>query len=165
MGDTVLQVLAGRRQRAKAKPRGPKGIVGNDGECGIMGLLRQAQQGVSELVRRVELWPYHIKPPQPKQDLDQLWRLAPLLTQRAGLVVGILHLRRCVPFGHLQCRAQGDVQGHGVLGPLGRLWLGREQLDAGGQMANGFYMGRAVAGTLARPLPVEMACSAQPAAV
>ena len=96
----------------------------------------------------------HIKPPQPKQDRDQLWRLAHLLTQRVCLGVGVLHLGRCVPFGHQQGRAEGDVQGQGVLGMLRRLWQGLEQLDPGGEVADGFQMGRAVAGVLARPLPV-----------
>ena len=36
-----------------------------------------------------------------------------------------------------------------------RLWQRREQLDAGGEVADGFQMGRAVAGLLARPLPVD----------
>ena len=74
----------------------------------------------------MQLWPCNIKPPQTKQDRDQLWRLADLLTQRICLGVGVLHLRRCMPFGDLQSRAEGDVQGHGVLGPRRRLWQGRE---------------------------------------
>src|ERR671922_2453505 len=37
---------------------------------------------------------------------------------------------------------------------LRRLWQGLEQLDPGGYVANGFQIGRAVAGLLARPLPV-----------
>ena len=81
-----------------------------------MGPLRQAQQGVPELSRRVQLCPCIIKPPQPKQDRDKLWRLAHLLTQRACLGVGVLHLGRCVPFGSSAGRAEGDVQGQGVLG-------------------------------------------------
>ena len=63
-----------------------------------------------------------IKPPQPKQDRDKLWRLAHLLTQRACLGVGVLHLGRCMPFGHQQGRAKGNVQGQGLLGTLRRLW-------------------------------------------
>ena len=123
--DTCLQVLAGSRQRAKPEPRQPESIVGDDRKRRVMGALRQAQQGVPELARRMELWPCIIKPPQPKQDRDQLWRLAHLLTQRARLGVGMLHLRRCVPFGDLQFRAEGNVQGHGVLGTRRRLWQGR----------------------------------------
>ena len=46
------------------------------------------------------------------------------------------------------------MQGQGVLGTLGRLWEGLEQLDPGGEVADGFQIGRAVAGVLARPLPV-----------
>ena len=59
-----------------------------------------------------------------------------------------------MPFGHLQCRAEGDVQGQGLLGMRRRLWQGLEQLDPGGEVADGFQIGRAVAGVLARPLPV-----------
>jgi hypothetical protein len=46
------------------------------------------------------------------------------------------------------------VQGHGLLGPLGRLWQGLQRLDAGAQVADRFQVRRAVAGVLARPLPV-----------
>jgi hypothetical protein len=56
------------------------------------------------------------------QDRDQFGCLAHLLTQRVCLGVGLLHLRRCQPFRYLQCRAEGDVQGHGLLGMLRRLW-------------------------------------------
>jgi hypothetical protein len=109
--DAVLQVLAGRRQRAKPPPRYPKGIVGDDRERGVMATLRQAQEGFSEFSRRVQLRPCHRKPPQPKQHRDQLRRLAHLLTQRACLGVGVLHLGRCLPFGYQQGRAEGNVQG------------------------------------------------------
>ena len=128
--DAFLQVLAGSRQRAKQEPRCPEGIVGDDSERGVVGTLRQAQQRFPDLSRRVQLWPSHIKPPQAKQDRNELWRLADLLTQRACLGVGVLHLGCCLPFGHLQCRAEGDVQGQGLLGTRRRLWQGREQLDA-----------------------------------
>ena len=76
--------------------------MGDDRERGVIGTLRQAQQSFPELSCRVQLWPYKIKPLQPKQDWDKLWRLAHLLTQRAGLGVGVLHLGRCLPFGDLQ---------------------------------------------------------------
>ena len=77
--------------------------MGDDRERGVVGTLRQAQQRFPELACRVQLWPCNIKPPQPKQDRDKLWRLAHLLTQRTCLGVGVLHLGRCVPFGI--CRA------------------------------------------------------------
>ena len=103
-----------------------------------------------------------IKPPQPKQDRDQLWRLAHLLTQRACLGVGVLHLGRCKPFGYLQGRAEGDVQGQGLLGMRRRLWQGLEQLNPGGQVADGFQMGRAVTGLLACLLPVANSLCNEP---
>ena len=85
----------------------------------------------------------------------KLWRLAHLLTQRVCLGIGVLHLGRCTSFGHLQCRAEGNVQGQGLLGMLRRRWQGLEQLDPGGEVADGFQIGRAVAGLLARPQPVD----------
>ena len=153
--DGFLQVLAGNRQRAQAEPRRPEGRVGEDRECRIVGMSRQAQQRFPELSRCVQLCPYIIKPPQPIQDRDQLWRLAHLLAQLTSPGVGVLHLGRCVPFRYLQCRAEGDVQRQGLLDTLRRPWQGREQLDPGGAVADGFHMGRAVAGVLARPLPVD----------
>src|SRR5215813_3454105 len=78
--DGFLQVLAGSRQRTMAAPRHPKGIVGDDRKRGVTGALRQAQQRFADLARRVQLWPYRIKPPQTKQDRGKLWRLAHLLT-------------------------------------------------------------------------------------
>src|SRR5262249_21688982 len=55
-------------------------------------------------------------------DRDEIERLAQMLTQRVGLGVGALHLGRSVPFGHLHGGAEGDVQGHGVVGPRGGRW-------------------------------------------
>ena len=106
-----LQVLAGGRQRAKEEPRRPEGIVGDDRERGVVGTLRQAQQGVAELPRRVQLSPCQIKPAQTKQDRDKLWGLAHLLTQRACLGVGVLHLGRCQPFGHHAVPRRGRCAG------------------------------------------------------
>jgi hypothetical protein len=53
--DAFLQVLAGSRQRGKEEPRRPKGIVGNDSERRVMGMVRQAQQCFAELSGGVEL--------------------------------------------------------------------------------------------------------------
>ena len=39
----------------KQKPRHPEGIVGDDRERGVIGTLRQAQQGFADLSRRVQL--------------------------------------------------------------------------------------------------------------
>ena len=38
-----------------------------------------------------------------------------------------------MPFGHLQGRAEGDVQGQGLLGMRRRLWQRLQQLNPGGQ--------------------------------
>ena len=109
--DAFLQVQAGGRQRAKAEPRRPEGIVGHDRERGVVGTLRQAQQGFADLPRGVQLEPSNIKPVQTIQDRDKLWGLAHLLTQRVCLGVGVLHLGRSLSFGYHQCCAEGDVQG------------------------------------------------------
>src|SRR5712692_3918155 len=102
----------------------------------------------------MQLCPCIIKPPQTKKDWDKLWRLTHLLTQGICPGVSVLNLRRCVSFGYLQSSAKGDVQGQGVLGMLRRLWQSPEQLDPGGHVADSFQVGRAVAGLVARPLPV-----------
>ena len=67
----------------------------------------------------------------------------------------MLRLGRCLSFGYLQGCAESDVQGHGVLGTLRRLWQGREQLNPGGHVADSFEIGRALTGLLPRPLPVD----------
>ena len=54
------------------------------------------------------------------------------------------------------------MQGQGVLGMLRRLWQRLEQLDPGGEVADGFQIGRAVTGLLARPLPVANRLLVQP---
>src|SRR5262249_53896161 len=95
-------------------------------ERGGITTLRLAQQSFPKLACRMQLWPCNIEPPQAKQDLGKLWGLAHLLAQLASLGVGILHLGRCVSFGHEQCRAEANMQGQGVLGPLRRLWQGLE---------------------------------------
>ena len=85
--------------------------MGDDRERGVFGTLRQAQQGVADLPRGVQLEPSHIKPVQTIQDRDKLWGLAHLLTQRVCLDEGVLHLGRSLSFGHHQCCAEGCVQG------------------------------------------------------
>ena len=109
--DGFLQVLAGSRQRTKEEPRSPKGIVGDDRERGVFGMLCQAQQGFADLPRGVQLEPSIVKPVQTIQDRDKLWGLAHLLTQRVCPRVGVLHLGRSQSFGHRQCCAEGCVQG------------------------------------------------------
>src|SRR5262245_40682955 len=121
-----LQMRVGNRQRTKAPPRHPKGIVGEDRERAVFGALRQAQKRFPELSCSVELCSSRIKPPQTRQDLDKLWRLAHLLTQRVCLGVGVLHFGRSEPFSRLQCSTESDMEGHGLLGMLRRLWQGLE---------------------------------------
>ena len=117
-------------------------------------MLCQTQQCLPEFSCRVQLCPYQIKSPQPKQDRNQLWCLTRLLTQGVGLGVGVLHLGRCEPFRHLHGSTKGDVQGHGVLGPRRRLWQELQQLDPGGEVADSLQVGRAVAGLVTCALPV-----------
>ena len=137
--------------------------MGDDSERRVVGTLRQAQKGCADFACRVQLWPSKIKPPKTKKDRNKLWSLTHLPTQRVCLGVGLLHLGRCLPFGHEQRCTEGEVQGHGVPGPLGRLWQGFEQRDPRGQVADGFEMGRTVAGLLAGPLPVaeRLLCAAR----
>ena len=116
--DGFLQVLASSLQRAKVEPGRPGGIVGENRECRVGGALRQASEGFSELLRRVQLSTCIIKSPQAMQDLGKLGRLAHLLTQGVGLSVGVLHLGRCLPFSHPQGCAEANVQGQGVLDTL-----------------------------------------------
>jgi hypothetical protein len=47
------------------------------------------------------------------------------------------------------------VQRQGLLDTLGRLWQGLQQLDSSGAVADGFHIGRALAGLLGRPQPVD----------
>jgi hypothetical protein len=66
----------------------------------------------------------------------------------------VLHLGCCEPFRHLQGRAEGEVQGHGLLGTLGRFWQRGEQCNAGGKVADGLQIGRVRAGVFSCSLPV-----------
>ena len=112
--------------------------------------LRQAEELFPQLTRRVQLHPVHIKPAQaPAATGNELRGLAHLLTQRVGPGVGLLHLRSGVPFGRLQGRAQGEVQVELMLGPrAGSPAASASSSDPRGQVAEGFQMGRALAGLL-----------------
>ena len=154
MGDPLLQVLAGCWQRPTVESRHPTRIVGEDRERGIVRPVRQAQQEVRECPGPGELHPDRRKPPQAIQDWTQARRLPDLLTYRVGLAVGVLHLGGGEPLGHLEGRTEGNVQCHGVLHPRWRLWQGRQEVDPRGEVADGFPMGRAVAGVVTRLLPV-----------
>ena len=120
--DAFLQVPAGSRHRAKVEPRSPQGLMCEDSERGVVGLVRQVQQHFTELSCRVQLWSCPIKPPQAIQDRSKLWRLPYLLTQHVCLGISALHLGGCVPFRSLQCRAKGNVQGQCLLGMFRCLW-------------------------------------------
>ena len=139
--DAFLQVLAGSRQRAKEEPRS-RGHVG-DGPRAPCWACANSNVSISRAVCNCAV---QDKTATTKQDRDKLWRLAHLLTQRV-CPVGVLHLRRCLPFRHLQRRAEGNVQGQGLL-VCQRSWQGLEQLNPGGEVADGFQIGRAVAGLL-----------------
>ena len=87
----------------------PQGIVGDQAQRRVVG--RCARRSIAPRVRRrLHLSPLQIKPQQTPQDREKLWGLTYLLTQRLCLGVGVLHLGRSMPFGHLQCRAEGNVQ-------------------------------------------------------
>src|SRR5262245_38249374 len=130
--DAFLQMRAASRQHTKAAPRPPEGIVGEDRKRRVVGMSRQAQQCFPDLSRRVQLRSYSIKPPQPQQHRDQLWRLAYLLTQGVCLREGQLYLGCGDPFPHLQCRAKGGVEGQCPLSMLRHLWQGLQKRDPGG---------------------------------
>ena len=91
---------------------------------------------------------------RPSKDREQRWRLTHLLTQGTCLGVGALYLGRSGPFGHRQGRAEGNGQGQGLLRMLRRLCQALQEVDPSGAVADGFHVGRAVAGLLARPRPV-----------
>ena len=54
-GDTLLQMLAGSRQRTKVVPSHSNSMVGDDSERRIMRALRQAQQCFPDLSWPVQL--------------------------------------------------------------------------------------------------------------
>ena len=92
--------------------------------------------------------------PQAPQHREELRGLAHLLAQLPRPGIGVCHFRGRIALGGDQRRAQGGLQVQLLLGTLGGVWQGREQLQPLGEVRDRFHIGRALDGPLARPLPV-----------
>src|SRR5207248_9802518 len=64
-------------------------------ESGFLETLSQGEELFCQLPRRVVLRPCAIKPPEPAQHGEELWRLTHLPTQLKGPGVCHFHLRGC----------------------------------------------------------------------
>ena len=76
-----------------------------------------------------------IKRPQSPQHREELRGLPHLLTQLARPGVGFLHFRGSIALGGDQRRAQSDLQRQFLLGALGSVRQGLEQLQPFGEVS------------------------------
>jgi hypothetical protein len=128
--------------------------VGPHAEPCVVEALREAEELLPQVVRRRELPPMEIKSYQTQQDREELRGVAELPAQLARPGVGGFHFRRRMPPGEDQRDAEGGEEREFLLGALGAVRQGGEQGQRRGQVADGLDMRRALAGALARPLPV-----------
>src|SRR4051812_28682623 len=91
---------------------------------------------------------------QPIQHSEALGCLPHLLAQLAGPVVGVSHIWSRLALGSNQGLPEGNLQVQLLLGASRSIWQNLEHLQSFRKVANGFYMRRALARTLASPLPV-----------
>ena len=80
-GHALLQVGAGGGQLAEMVQGIPQRAVGHDEERGVLEALRQAEELLSQLLRRLVLCPRIMKVPQPPQHREELRGFPHLLAQ------------------------------------------------------------------------------------
>ena len=127
-GKALLQVRSGRDELSQREQGLPQCPVGFQEESGVLRALGQAQELLRQLARRLQLAPHQIKRPQPKEHREELRGLPDLLAQLPGAGVGLLPLPGGKAFGGHQRRAQSEVQREFLLGALGGVGQGLEQL-------------------------------------
>ena len=128
--------------------------MGFEKERWVVHPLSQAEALLREFPRRLILGANQIKPPQPKQDREELRRLPHLPAQLPGSGIGLPDFRGPLALNRHQGRAQGGLQAQLVLGTLSRVRQGCEYFEPPGEMAQRFHMRRALDRTLASLLPV-----------
>src|SRR5262249_26888267 len=128
--------------------------MGLEEERWVVDPLGQAETLLRQFPRRLILRAYMIKPPQPKQDREELWSLPNLPAQLPGAGVGLPDFRGRLALDRHQDRAQSRLQDELVLGALRGVWQGRENLEPPGEMVHCFQVRRALEGPLAGLLPV-----------
>src|SRR5262245_45689637 len=104
-GADPLQVISGRDELTKPEQGVSHREVGLQEERRVLGPLSQAQELLPELLCRLELSPYTIKPPQPSQHGEELRALSHLRAQLACPGVCVFHLRGCKALSSHQRRA------------------------------------------------------------
>jgi len=109
-GHLRRQMLAGAGQVAEQERAHPHPEAGLHQERRVTDALSQAQELLANLTRWPILRPGRVKPSQPLQYHSELRRLPDLLTQRAGPVIGLCHVRTRQALDGYQRRAQGTPQ-------------------------------------------------------
>src|SRR5256885_3792731 len=97
-GSTLLQMGSSLGQFPEIEQGQAMRLVGLEEESGFLETLSQGEELFCQLPRRVVLRPCAIKPPEPAQHGEELWRLTHLPTQLKGPGVGPFHLRGCRAF-------------------------------------------------------------------
>ncbi len=152
--DGFLQVQASRRQRTKEEPRRPKGIVGDDRERGVWARCARrskvspSSRAVCNCSRANKTDTAHTGPgpavaSRPPADTTRVpgCRRAPPRALPCPLVISSAAPRAM--YRVKACWVCSGVSGRDLSSSM-----------PGGEVADGFQMGRAVAGLLARSLPV-----------
>ena len=134
-GNALLQVRAGRGKLSQTEQGRPQRIVGLQEESRVLHALGQAQELLPQLARRLELRPHQIKHPQSPQHREELRGLPHLLAQLPRPGVGLFHFRGRIALGGHQRRAQGELQRQFLLGALGGVRQGLEQLQPLGEVS------------------------------
>ena len=109
-GDTLLQVGASRDDLAKPEQARPERKMGFEEERRVVDPLGQAEALLRQFPRRLILRAHQIKPPQPKQDREELRGLPHLPAQLPGSGIGLPDFRGRLALDRHQGRAQGGLQ-------------------------------------------------------
>ena len=102
--------------------------MGFEEERRVLDPLGQAEALLRQFPCRLVLRAHQVKPPQPKQDREELRCLPHRPAQFPGTGVGLTDFRGPLALDRHQCRAQGGLQDQLVLGALSAVRQGFKHL-------------------------------------
>ena len=108
----------------------------------------------ANLERLLQLGAHEIPRTEAIQHREEVRRLSHLLAEFPRPSVDTFHFWSCPALGRHQRRAEGVWRVELVLGTLGGIREGAQELQPLSEVRDCFHIGRALAGPLARPLPV-----------
>src|SRR5882724_3153258 len=157
----LLKVCSGGSELATIEGGFPQLIMGPQKGLWVLYTLGDAKELFPQLPRRLDVRPYQMKRMKPIEGSEKLTRVSHLFTELACRGVDTFDFCGSPALDDHECRAKGDLQVQLSLCALGGVRESCEQLQALGEVTNGFHIGRTLDSPLAGSLPVAKRLSCE----